>query len=185
MNIELQRVLEQLGTRPGQGGMLEQIDKLLRRQQRIELFEMLERAEQAEVENLGVTLERATPQLVPKKPIVLRFLLPTWRGYDDVFWRALGDYTILALHRVKDVAFDVTRGKITIEYFPKTKGRIRSPEEIRRIVAGVAYLVETEALPTDFTYFRRMAEKQATIGAMSKEQAALVAAVLKAIPSKF
>ena len=67
------------------------------------------------------------------------------------------------------------------EYFTKIKGRIKYPQDIREIIQKIAYLVDTEALPTDFTRFRRMAERRGSLGEMSKEQAALIGAALKFI----
>jgi hypothetical protein len=45
-------------------------------------------------------------------------------------------------------------------------------------------LVDTEALPTDFTRFRRMTERRDSLGEMSKEQAAIIGAALKFIEIK-
>jgi hypothetical protein len=179
MDSVIQQVIGKVGTRPGQGGMLEQIDKLLRRQQRIELFKMLEQIDKKEVRGFPVVLYKSIPQKGKKNPALLRYSLPKWQGYDEVYWQALGDYVILALHRVKDVNYDADRGKIKVEYFAKTAGPIRSPENIREIIKGIAYLMDTEALPTDFTRFRRMDERRGSLGEMSKEQAALIAAAFK------
>jgi hypothetical protein len=88
---------------------------------------------------------------------------------------------ILAVHRVKDLEFDRLRGRMKVEYFAKIKGRIKYPEDVRVIIQKIAYLVDTEALPTDFTRFRRMAERRDSLGEMSKEQAALIGAALKFI----
>jgi hypothetical protein len=41
--------------------------------------------------------------------------------------------------------------------------------------------VDTEALTTDFTRFRRMTERRDSLGEMSKEQAALIGAALKLV----
>jgi len=68
-----------------------------------------------------------------------------------------------------------------VEYFPKTKGRIRSPEEIGQIVQRLAFMVDHEILPTDFTRFRRMNERSDKLGEISKEQAAVFGALLKLI----
>jgi hypothetical protein len=181
MNSVLQKTLEKLVQRPGQGSILEQIDKLVRRQQRIELYKMLEQVDKKEVAKYPVVLDRSFPQNGKKKPTMLRFSLQKWQRYDEVFWRALGDYTILALHRVTDVDYDSMRGKIKIQYFAKEKGRVKSPENIRSIIQGIAFLVDNEMLPTDFTHFRRMAERRGSVGEMSKEQAAVIGAILKLV----
>lgn len=115
-------------------------------------------------------------------PALLRFYLPTWRGYDEVFWRALGDYSILTLHRVKDLEYNAAKGKLKIEYFIRTSGRIRTPEEIRGIIQKIAFMVDNETLPTDFTRFRSMAERRGHIGEPSKVEAAEIGALLKLLP---
>jgi hypothetical protein len=56
-----------------------------------------------------------------------------------------------------------------------------SVSDIRVIIQKIAYLVDTEGLPTDFTRFRRMTERRDSLGEMSKEQAALIGAALKFI----
>ncbi len=180
--MEILKVLQKLGSVPGQGSTLEQIDKLLRKQQRIILFEMLESLEEETVEKFPVILYKSFPQNGKLKPAVLRFFLPKWQGYDEVFWQALGDYIVLAVHRVTDVEYDRLRGKIKVLYFAKSKGRVKSPEHIRSIIQRLAYLVDTEDLPTDFTRFRRMAERRGQIGELSKEQAAFIGAALKFLP---
>ena len=174
-------VLEKVNTGLGQGSVLDQIDKLFRKQQRINLFEKLEKIDTREIEKFPVELYKSMPQSGKKQPALLRFSLPSWQGHDEIFWHALGDYVILAVHRVKDVEFDSTRGRMKVEYFPKTRGRIKYPEDIREIIQKIAYLVDTEALPTDFTRFRRMTERRDSLGEMSKEQAALIGAALKLI----
>jgi hypothetical protein len=104
--------------------------------------------------------------------------------HDEIFWQALGDYVILAVHRVKDPEFDRLRAWIKIDYFPKIKGRIKLPQDIKEIIQKIAFLVDTEALPTDFTRFRRMTERRGSLGEMSKEQAAIIGAALKFIALK-
>lgn len=88
------------------------------------------------------------------------------------------------MHRVKDLEFDRLRGRLKIEYFAKIKGRIKYPHDIKEIIQKIAYLVDIEELPTDFTRFRRMAERRGSLGEMSKEQAALIGAALKFIEIK-
>ncbi len=182
MANSLTTALENVNAGVGQGSLLEQIDKGYRKQQRLTLFEMLERVEPREAERFPVALYRHIPQIGKKQPARLRFSLPRWKNYDEIFWQSLGDYVILAVHRVKDLEFDSLRGRLKLEYFAKTRGRIKHPEDIREIIQKIAYLVDTESLPTDFTRFRRMAERRGSVGEMSKEQAAVIGAALKAIP---
>ena len=179
MDKSTSNVLDKLGTHPGQGNVLEQIEKLLRRHQRRKLYEMLDQIDKNKVGDLIVTLEKCIPQIGRKRPALLRFSLPNWQEYDELFWQALGDYAILALHRVKDVEYDVTRAKIKVQYFAKLEGEAKSPERIGEIIQGIAYLIDTEALPTDFTRFRRMTERRGSLGEMSKEEAALIGAAIK------
>lgn len=175
MNAELDNALEMLCTRPGQGGVLEQLDKVVREQQRAHIHKMLDEVYEKELP--VIKLEKSLPQVGRKNPAVFRFYVPTWCGYDELFWQALGDYVVLALHSVKDVAFDSSRGKITIEYFDTHERDMN----IQMIIAGLMYLIDTEVLPADFTRFRRMAERKGTIGEMSIEQGALIGALMKVV----
>jgi hypothetical protein len=173
--------LEQVNRGIGQGSVLEQIDKRYRKQQRLSLFEMLDKIDNKEVEHFPVHLYKHIEQIDKKEPAILRFSLPLWKNHDEIFWQSLGDYIILAVHRVKDLAYDRLRGRIKLEYFAKIKGRIKYPTDIELIIKKIAYLVDTEGLPTDFTRFRRMADRRDSLGEMSKEQAALIGAALKLI----
>jgi len=181
MTNTLTTVLEKVQDGLGQGGVLDQIDKLFRKQQRINLFEKLEKIDHKEVDNFPVVLYKSITPNGKKQPALLRFSLPSWKDHDDIFWQSLGDYVILAMHRVTDVEFDSARGRLKVKYFPKIKGRIKHPEDIRVIIQKIAYLVDTEGLPTDFTRFRRMTERRDSLGEMSKEQAALIGVALKLI----
>ncbi len=185
MEAEIEKILETVSTAPGQGGLLEQFEKRLRKMQRRVLFGMFESINEEEAARVPVVLYKAVMIDGNKMPALLRFHLPTWRGYDEVFWQALGDYAILTLHRVKDLEYNASGGKMKIEYFVRTSeagGRIRSPEQIRGIIQKLAFLVENETLPTDFTHFRRMAERRGQIGELSKEKAVALGALLKVLP---
>ena len=173
--------IEKVYTGIGQGSVLEQIDKLYRKGQRITLFKMLEKVDGKDIEDFPVILYKHFAQNGKKQPAVLRFSLPLWKNHDEIFWHSLGDYIILAVHRVKDLEFDRVRGRLKLRYFAKIKGRIRYPDEITEIIRKIAYLVDTEALPTDYTRFRRMTERRGSLGEMSKEQAALIGAAFKFI----
>ena len=181
MTNTLTTVLEKVNSGLGQGGVLDQIDKLFRKQQRINLFEKLEKIDTQEVDDVPVVLYKSLMPNGKKQPAVLRFHLPSWKDHDEIFWQSLGDYVILAMHRVTDIEFDSSRGRMKMKYFPKIKGRIKHPEDIRLIIQKIAYLVDTEGLPTDFTRFRRMTERRDSLGEMSKEQAALIGAAWKLI----
>lgn len=142
---------------------------------------MLEKVDNREVENFPVMLYKHIEQNGKKQPALLRFSLPLWKNHDEIFWQSLGDFMILAVHRVKALEFDRIRGRLKVEYFPKIKGRIKYPDDIKEIIRKIAYLLDTEALPTDYTRFRRMAERRGSLGEMSKEQAALIRAAFKFI----
>lgn len=181
MSNILTTVLEEIHTSVGQGGILEQIDKLCRRQQRLTLFQILEKVEDADYKKYPVIIYKHIPQNGKKQPALLRFSLPFWKGHDEIFWQALGDYVILVIHRVKDLNFDKSLGRMKMTYFPKIKGRIKYPQDIGVIIQKIAYLVDSEVLPTDFTRFRRMTERHGSLAEMSKEQAALIGVALKVI----
>ena len=181
MTNTLTTVLEKVQDGLGQGGVLDQVDKIFRKQQRINLFEKLETIDDKTIDDFPVVLYKSIMPSGKKQPALLRFHLPNWKDHDEIFWQSLGDYVILALHRVTDVDFDSARGRMKVTYFPKIKGRIKHPEDIRVIIQKIAYLVDTEGLPTDFTRFRRMTERRDSLGEMSKEQAALIGVALKLI----
>ena len=115
MTNTLTTVLEKVRDGLGQGGVLDQIDKLFRKQQRINLFEKLEKVDKKEVENFPVVLYKNVTPNGKKQPALLRFSLPSWKDHDEIFWHSLGDYVILAMHRVKDVEFDRTRGRMKVK----------------------------------------------------------------------
>ncbi len=72
--------LETVHAGVGQGGVLEQIDKRYRRQQRLTLFEMLEAVSSLDVENFPVIFYKHIPQNGKKEPALLRFSLPLWKS---------------------------------------------------------------------------------------------------------
>ncbi|MGC8491147.1 MAG: hypothetical protein ACP5SH_05350 [Syntrophobacteraceae bacterium] len=185
METSIETILENVSTLPGQGGLLEQFEKRLRKMQRRVLFAMFESISEEALKGLPVLLYKTIMIDGNKMPALLRFQLPTWRGYDEVFWQALGDYAILTLHRVKDLEYNAATGKMKIEYFvrtPELGGRVRSPEQVRGIIQKIAFLVENETLPTDFTHFRTMAERRGQIGELSQEKALALGAVFKILP---
>jgi hypothetical protein len=183
MTDTLTTVLEKVQDGLGQGGVLDQVDKIFRKQQRINLFEKLEEIDNKEVDNFPVVLYKSIMPNGKKQPALLRFHLPSWKDHDEIFWQSLGDYVILALHRVTDVDFDSSRGRMKVAYFPKIKGRIKHPEDVRMIIQKIAYLVDTEGLPTDFTRFRRMTERRGSLGEMSKFEAAVLGTIIAEVPT--
>jgi len=178
MKIGVQEGLERLAARPGQGNAAEQIDKLLRELQRMELQKMLKEVDEKESERFTVDIYRFLPQVKMKEPALVRFRLPDWKGFNDVFWLALGDYLILALHSITDVGFDRARGTLKVRYFYTEESR-KSPEDIRKIIKGLVSLIGTRALPVDFTHFRRMFDRQQSIGEISKKEALAIGGILQ------
>jgi len=168
---------EKLGS-PSQGSVLEKIDKLVRVEERKTLSEMLK--EVRGKENFPVILYRHIKQTGYTQPALLRFSLPNWKGYDEVFWLALCGYLILALHSVTDISYDRQRAVIKIKYIARSNPK--TPEEITGIISGIARLINEEQLPTDFTLYRELSEKQGSLGEMSKTQAALIGVLIRFAP---
>jgi len=178
MNARIQAALEKLATRPGQGSLVEQIDKLLRELQRTELEKMLKKVDEKEAGQVAVDIYHFLPQVKMKEPALARFHLPEWEGYNEVFWLALGDYLILALHSITDVAFDRVRGTLKVRYF-YTEESHKSPEDIKRVIKRVVALIGQRVLPTDFTHFRRMDDRQKSIGELSKREALAIGGAIE------
>ena len=178
MDFVIKKTLEKLSARPGQGGFLEQFDKVLRERQRVVLRNMLEGIKEHDLATFVVNLYACIPQVRMKRPALVRFFLPQWKGFNAVFWRALGDYLILALHSVTDVDFNDQRGTLVIRYFHAVDSR-KSPEDIKKMIRGLALLIESRELPTDFTLFRRMDERHKSIGEISKTEATVIGGVLE------
>lgn len=170
-------IIEKIGF-PSQGSVLEKIDKLIRVEERKELNEMLMKVQGKS--NFPVTLYRHIKQSGYIQPALLRFSLPKWKGYDEVFWLALCGYLILALHSVTDINYDRQRAVIKIRYIARNDPK--TPEEIIGIISGIACLINQEELPTDFTLYRTLAERHGSLGEMSKRQAAFIGALIKFTP---
>jgi len=178
---EFKDILEELRTKPGQGGALEQIEKKIRERQRSRLYEMILGMEQGDVKIIPVEVIKHVPQVGKKSPSLMRFSIPSWKGHNEVFWKALGDYIILALWSVTDVEYRAPGGKISIRYFNTLTRREKPPAFIAEVISKIALLIEREELPTDFTRFRRMEERRGTIAGMSVEEAALFATLIKSL----
>ena len=178
MKIGFQEALERLAARPGQGSVAEQVDKLLRELQRIDLQRMLKEVDEKESDTFAVDIYQFLPQVKMKEPALVRFRLPSWKGFNEVFWLALGDYLILALHSITDVGFDRARGTMKVRYFYTDESQ-KSPDDIRKIIQGIAALISRRALPVDFTHFRRMFDRQQSIGEISKKEALLIGGILE------
>ena len=163
---------------PSQGSVIEKIDKLVRVEERKKLNEMIEKVQGKE--NFPVTLYRHIKQTGYVQPALLRFSLPKWRGYDEVFWHALCGYLILALHSVTDIDYDSQRAVIKIKYIARSDPK--TPGEIVEIISAIACLINKEELPTDFTLYRQLSERQGSLGEMTKGEAAVIGALIKFAP---
>ena len=173
MNTEIPKVIEKLFVRPGQGSLLEQMDKLLREIQRSVLDKLLKGVDPEEADRFTVDIYHFQPQVKMKEPTLVRFSLPQWKRFNEVFWQALGDYLILSIHSVTDVDFNRARGALKVRYF-HTEGSYKTPDYLRDVIKKLAVLIEKRILPTDFTIFRRMAERSQSIGEISKKEAAMI-----------
>jgi len=178
MNTRIEAALEKLATRPGQGSLVEQIDKILRELQRTELERMLEEVDEKEAYKVTVDIYHFLPQVKMKEPALVRLHLPEWEGYNEVFWLALGDYLILALHSITDVGFDRMRGTLKVRYFYAEESH-KSPEDVKRTIKRVVALIGKRVLPTDFTHFRRMDDRQKSIGELSKREALAIGGAIE------
>ena len=76
MDVEIQNVLGKLFIRPGQGSLLEQMDKLLREVQRSELDNLLKGMDPEETGQFTVDIYHFLPQIKMKEPTLVRFYLP-------------------------------------------------------------------------------------------------------------
>ena len=68
MDKSTNNLLDKLGTHPGQGNVLEQIEKLIRRQQRRKLYEMLDQIDKNKVGDLVSRLKNASRRSGEKGP---------------------------------------------------------------------------------------------------------------------
>jgi hypothetical protein len=93
-------VLETVTKGPGQGRLLEQIEKIVRAQQRERLCALLVQIDEEKLQGTKVLLEFSLPQKGKCDPAINRFVILSWKRYDEIYWRALVDYTILALRQL-------------------------------------------------------------------------------------
>jgi len=76
MTNTLTTVFEKVNSGLGQGSVLDQIDKLFRKQQRINLFEKLEKIDKKDIENFPVVLYKHHTK--PEKTTGLIALFPAY-----------------------------------------------------------------------------------------------------------
>jgi hypothetical protein len=171
-------VLETVTKEPGQGRLLEQIEKIVRAQQRERLCALLVQIDEKKLQGTKVLLEFSLPQKGKCDPAINRFVILSWKRYDEIYWRALVDYTILALRTFKDIDYSPYRGKITLHYFDIPGGTQRVQDVIWRIVC----LIDSGGLSTDFTRSRWMEEWQSTFVSMSRQEILTAASIIEIAP---
>ncbi len=171
-------VLETVTKEPGQGRLLEQIEKIVRAQQRERLCALLVQIDEEKLQGTKVLLEFSLPQKGKCDPAINRFVIPSWKRYDEIYWRALVDYTILALRTFKGIDYSPYRGKITLHYFDIPGGTQRVQDVIWRIV----WLIDSGGLSTDFTRSRWMEEWQSTFVSMSRQEILTAASIIEIAP---
>jgi hypothetical protein len=176
-----QDIVEELLNNPGQGGLLEQIAKKIRRGQREVLYKLISEVSDEDASSMPVACYKHVHQVGKKRHAIMRFDIPKWKGHLEVFWQALGDYLILALHSVDDIEYDDMRGVIMIKYSNTLSRRAKPPEFIATVIAKIAILIDQEKLQIDYTRFRRMSERKGTLGEMPAWAGALMAIAPKVI----
>src|SRR5687768_5233493 len=179
--LTFQDILETVSHEPGQGHLLEQIEKIVRIQQRERLYVILSQVSEDQLLPVQVLLERDLPQSGKCNSAYNRFLISSWKKYDDIYWQSLVDYAILALRTFKEIHFCAIRGKLVLHYFDVPGGTPRVQDVIRRLV----WLIENNHLSVDFTRSRWMESWRHTVASMSREEVLTVAGALEIVPKLF
>ena len=176
--LSFQDILETVSHEPGQGRLLDQIEKILRVQQRERLDSVLSQVAEDQLLPVQVLLERDLPQRGKSNPAYNRFVIPSWKKYDDIYWQSLVDYIVLALRTFKEIDFCAKRGKLVLHYFDIPGGAARVQDVIRRLV----WLIDSENLSVDFTRSRWMENWRHTVASMSREEVLTAAGILEIVP---
>ena len=176
--LTFQDILETVSHEPGQGRLLDQIEKIVRVQQRERLDIILSQVTEDQLLPVQVLLERDLPQRGKSNSAYNRFLIPSWKKYDDIYWQSLVDYTVLALRTFKEIDFSAIRGKLVLHYFDIPGGTPRVQDVIRRLV----WLIDNERLSVDFTRSRWMENWRHTVASMSREEVLTAAGILEIVP---
>ena len=176
--LSFQDILETVSHEPGQGRLLDQIEKILRVQQRERLDSVLSQVAEDQLLPVQVLLERDLPQRGKSNPAYNRFVIPSWKKCDDIYWQSLVDYIVLALRTFKEIDFCAKRGKLVLHYFDIPGGAARVQDVIRRLV----WLIDNEHLSVDFTRSRWMENWRHTVASMSREEVLTAAGILEIVP---
>ena len=177
-HLTFQDILETVRHEPGQGRLLDQIEKIVRVQQRDRLDVILSQVGEDQLLPVQVLLERELPQRGKSNPAYNRFMIPSWKKYDDIYWQSLVDYIVLALRTFKEIDFCAKRGKLVLHYFDIPGGAARVQDVIRRLV----WLIDNENLSVDFTRSRWMENWRHTVASMSREEVLTAAGILEIVP---
>jgi hypothetical protein len=176
--LTFQDILETVSHEPGQGRLLEQIEKVVRAQQRERLYVILSQVTEDQLLPVQVLVERDQPQRGKCHSAYNRFAIPSWKKYDEIYWQSLIDYTILALRTFKEIDFSADRGKLVLHYFDIPGGTQRVQDVIRRLV----WLIDNDYLSVDFTRSRWMENWRHTVASMSREEVLTAAGILEIVP---
>jgi hypothetical protein len=176
--LSFQDILETVSHEPGQGRLLDQIEKILRVQQRERLDIVLSQVAEDQLQPVQVLLERDLPQRGKSNPAYNRFVIPSWKKHDDIYWQSLVDYIVLALRTFKEIDFCAMRGKLVLHYFDIPGGTARVQDVIRRLV----WLIDNDHLSVDFTRSRWMENWRHTVASMSREEVLTAAGILEIVP---
>ena len=176
--VTFQDILEMVSHEPGQGRLLEQIEKIVRVQQRDRLYVILSQIAEDQLLPVQVLLERDLPQRGKFNSAYNRFLIPSWKRYDEIYWQSLVDYTILALRTFKEIDFCANRGKLVLRYFDIPGETPQVQDVIRRLV----WLIDNDHLPVDFTRSRWMENWRHTVASLSREEVFTAIGALEILP---
>lgn len=109
----------------------------------------------------------------------MRFSVPRWRGFHEVYWESLCSRLKLAIGGVIKLEYDAKRGTIAVRHFD-TPGHQKKPAKfVAKLIAKICLLVETGKLSTDFTRWRHKAEHASKLGELSPAQVSVFAVVLR------
>ena len=76
-----------------------------------------------------------------------------------------------------DVDFNRIKGTLKVDISILKTAKISG--RLKNVIKKLAVLIEKRILPTDFTIFRRMAERNRSIGEISKKEAAIIGGVFE------
>jgi len=173
-----QKIKGPLLIHPGQGSIDEQKDKIMREEQREPLYKLIHSVSDEEVKgHVLVNYEQAPEGF--SEPSLMRFSIPRWARYHEVYWESLSGRLKLAVGGVVKLEYDNILGTLMIRHFD-TPGHQKKPANfVAKLIAKLCLLVERGELTTDFTRWRHKAEYSSAIGQLSPGQATFLVTLLK------